>query len=455
MEYQQEMAAKAAQEPAKVSETPRKARRKGDREDESEERGPNEYDYNDDFLAPDDEGDDITSPEDRFVFQPVHGIQIPAPQNPIQQRTSNGSSSMAVRDRSLPRSSVQSAIVVEDQEVQYIDDDDDERESLSRSQQIEDDALLAAATQKLQDVIDNVSEADRPDVAEVIECLRELSKGGLDAPARLISQLIEKCPDLLDSNDEFINTLIEIGCGPVSTPATEPAIRPATSLDDSLNESSRNAKRKRVDSPINGYQDDEEYELPSFGNKRRKESDNAKVPSFSRGGGFDALVSVDSSAREKEKAARLYQEKSLPAAEASQQSAVSVDDSFSQPTEIIGEAYRGGPPVSFSKFFAEKLKDHQKVAVKFLWARAIASSREGTGCILADCMGLGKSLSALAVAKAFLDAEHSWPNLPRKGRKVLIACPTSLVRNWFDELKLWWGAKPSVIERCVSTSAME
>lgn len=73
--------------------------------------------------------------------------------------------------------------------------------------------------------------------------------------------------------------------------------------------------------------------------------------------------------------------------------------------------------LSMSKDPNRKMKQHQKDAVKFLLSRE--------KCILADDMGLGKSLSlSVAAIEGNFDS-------------VIIICPASLKTNWRDEL-LWY-----------------
>lgn len=73
--------------------------------------------------------------------------------------------------------------------------------------------------------------------------------------------------------------------------------------------------------------------------------------------------------------------------------------------------------LSMSKDSRRRMKKHQKDAVKFLLSRE--------KCILADDMGLGKSLSlSVAAIEGNFDS-------------VIIICPASLKTNWRDEL-LWY-----------------
>lgn len=59
------------------------------------------------------------------------------------------------------------------------------------------------------------------------------------------------------------------------------------------------------------------------------------------------------------------------------------------------------------------------------------------GCIMADEMGLGKTLQCIALLWTLLKQS------PRSGKgtleKCIIACPSSLVKNWANELAKWLG----------------
>ncbi|XP_014089713.3 transcriptional regulator ATRX [Bactrocera oleae] len=84
------------------------------------------------------------------------------------------------------------------------------------------------------------------------------------------------------------------------------------------------------------------------------------------------------------------------------------------------------------------LKQHQRDGVKFMYdscyggVEALKKS-SGSGCILAHCMGLGKTLQLIAL----LHTAISYKEL--KTCKVLVLCPKSTVMNWADEIDRWLG----------------
>ncbi|CAG8436241.1 8031_t:CDS:10 [Ambispora gerdemannii] len=94
-----------------------------------------------------------------------------------------------------------------------------------------------------------------------------------------------------------------------------------------------------------------------------------------------------------------------------------------------------------------KLRPHQVEGVKFLYNCTTGKVVEGAyGCIMADEMGLGKTLQCIALLWTLLRQS----SLPNKGtiEKAIIACPSSLVRNWANELTKWLGnrIKPLAID---------
>ena len=87
---------------------------------------------------------------------------------------------------------------------------------------------------------------------------------------------------------------------------------------------------------------------------------------------------------------------------------------------------------------AKVLRPHQVEGVKFLY-RCVTGliDEKANGCIMADEMGLGKTLQCIALMWTLLKQS------PEPGKttiqKCVIACPSSLVRNWAKELVKWLG----------------
>jgi len=85
-----------------------------------------------------------------------------------------------------------------------------------------------------------------------------------------------------------------------------------------------------------------------------------------------------------------------------------------------------------------KLRPHQVEGVTFMYQCIMGLRNENFyGCILADEIGLGKSLQALTVMWTCIKQS---PNVGFvTAGKVLIICPTTLVKNWGKELSKWIG----------------
>ncbi|XP_075688153.1 DNA repair and recombination protein RAD54-like [Rhinoderma darwinii] len=81
------------------------------------------------------------------------------------------------------------------------------------------------------------------------------------------------------------------------------------------------------------------------------------------------------------------------------------------------------------------LRPHQREGVKFLWecvtGRRIPGSR---GCIMADEMGLGKTLQCITLMWTLL---RQSPDCKPDIDKAVVVCPSSLVKNWYNEVGKW------------------
>ena len=92
---------------------------------------------------------------------------------------------------------------------------------------------------------------------------------------------------------------------------------------------------------------------------------------------------------------------------------------------------------------ASKLRPHQREGVAFLFECTMGlRGFHGNGCILADDMGLGKTLMSITLLWTLLN--QGFKHGEAACRKVIVACPTSLVGNWDNEIRRWIG------ERCVT-----
>ncbi|PYH70688.1 uncharacterized protein BO88DRAFT_424249 [Aspergillus vadensis CBS 113365] len=95
-------------------------------------------------------------------------------------------------------------------------------------------------------------------------------------------------------------------------------------------------------------------------------------------------------------------------------------------------------PVVIDPRLAKVLRPHQVEGVKFLYRCTTGMvDKNANGCIMADGMGLGKTLQCISLMWTLLKQS------PEAGvttiQKCIIACPSSLVGNWANELVKWLG----------------
>lgn len=94
-------------------------------------------------------------------------------------------------------------------------------------------------------------------------------------------------------------------------------------------------------------------------------------------------------------------------------------------------------PVVIDPKLAKILRPHQVAGVKFLYrCSAGLVDSKAKGCIMADEMGLGKTLQCIALMWTLLKQS---PRGKRTIEKCIIVCPSSLVRNWANEIIKWLG----------------
>ncbi|QPG76960.1 hypothetical protein FOA43_004354 [Brettanomyces nanus] len=94
-------------------------------------------------------------------------------------------------------------------------------------------------------------------------------------------------------------------------------------------------------------------------------------------------------------------------------------------------------PVVIDPKVAKVLRPHQISGVKFLYrCTAGLVDPKAKGCIMADEMGLGKTLQCIALMWTLL---RQGPRGRKTISKSVIACPSSLVTNWANEIDKWLG----------------
>lgn len=96
-------------------------------------------------------------------------------------------------------------------------------------------------------------------------------------------------------------------------------------------------------------------------------------------------------------------------------------------------------PVVIDPRLTKVLRPHQIEGVKFMY-RCVTGmiDEKANGCIMADEMGLGKTLQCITLLWTLLkqSPDAGKPTL----QKAIVVCPSSLVKNWANELVKWLGA---------------
>ncbi|EKX50636.1 hypothetical protein GUITHDRAFT_161847 [Guillardia theta CCMP2712] len=97
---------------------------------------------------------------------------------------------------------------------------------------------------------------------------------------------------------------------------------------------------------------------------------------------------------------------------------------------VLKACREGEEDVALPSCLYEELQAHQRVGVRFMWETTM---REGKGCILAHCMGLGKTLQVICVLYAALVSKSE----EGKKKTILILTPVNTLRNWEAEFRKW------------------
>lgn len=88
------------------------------------------------------------------------------------------------------------------------------------------------------------------------------------------------------------------------------------------------------------------------------------------------------------------------------------------------------------------LRPHQREGVKFMYDCVTGAKSEYCGCIMADEMGLGKTLQCITLVWTLL---RQSPDCKPTIVKAIIVCPSSLVKNWYNEFGKWLGSRVNVL----------
>jgi DNA repair and recombination protein RAD54B len=92
--------------------------------------------------------------------------------------------------------------------------------------------------------------------------------------------------------------------------------------------------------------------------------------------------------------------------------------------------YPLSPGCYLDGWMAKQMREHQLVGVRFLFECVGGlKGSEINGAILADTMGMGKTLQAIGLVWACLRTSPQRPDKPMIA-KAAVVCPLTLVQNW-------------------------
>ncbi|KAL9010123.1 MAG: hypothetical protein Q9173_004912 [Seirophora scorigena] len=91
-----------------------------------------------------------------------------------------------------------------------------------------------------------------------------------------------------------------------------------------------------------------------------------------------------------------------------------------------------------------RIQPHQKDGVGFLWREIVEDHATKQGCLLAQTMGLGKTMQVISFLVTVAQAAESLnaeirDQIPQRLResKTLVLCPPALIDNWYEEFLIW------------------
>lgn len=131
-----------------------------------------------------------------------------------------------------------------------------------------------------------------------------------------------------------------------------------------------------------------------------------------------------------------------------------IEDNFL--VNSVEESLQTGCQIFMNRKLSDLLLPHQKEAVNFLWKNTMEGVLDwsrgidetavtcptGSGCILAHCMGSGKTLSTLSFLATLLTnstiaAIKEKASVHSLIHRILIICPVNVLANWGVEFQRW------------------
>ena len=112
---------------------------------------------------------------------------------------------------------------------------------------------------------------------------------------------------------------------------------------------------------------------------------------------------------------------------------------LSEHEKLKTDVSRAEVAVVVDPLLTKVLRPHQREGVKFMYDCVTGTRVEGyKGCIMADEMGLGKTLQCITLMLTLL---RQSPDCKAMIDKAVVVCPSSLVKNWYNEVHKWLPGK--------------
>ncbi|CAL4061368.1 unnamed protein product, partial [Meganyctiphanes norvegica] len=224
--------------------------------------------------------------------------------------------------------------------------------------------------------------------------------------------------------------------------------------NSSSEEDKKKSKRKRIKRMSSSDEDDEEEEGNEDSPKKDGESPSKKKKIRKIIADEDLDKSTLDATQEEEARRKRIKDRQK---EFNQIFEIDVEATEHDLTEVVLD-YDGKskePLVSVHEKLVKTLKPHQIKGIKFMWDATVESlgqlkkGEKGGGCILAHCMGLGKTLQIISYVHTLLTNKKINNHISR----VMVCCPVNTVYNWVAEFKNWLkGGRmcPFDVVECVS-----
>ncbi|XP_075743400.1 uncharacterized protein LOC119170468 isoform X3 [Rhipicephalus microplus] len=204
---------------------------------------------------------------------------------------------------------------------------------------------------------------------------------------------------------------------------------------EELEDASNTAKTRSYDSSNDG--DDKEVEVSPT---KSQDADGKGRRNIRR------LISDEELAQQTKAAAQAEEERKRRIAERRklyyEVLGTEVGETHEMTTELVLEMdlQTKEPLVRVDEKLVKFMKPHQVKGVKFLYDCVIESlemlkkdPEKGSGCILAHCMGLGKSFQVISFLHTMMTHKEAGPLLST----ALVICPYNTVYNWANEFDVW------------------